>query len=129
MKQPLRKADTIECLVLISPLGFGRISMIGRLLSTGAWWVNRLLQRGQPYPRLKVCLEEPDMYVFSGVRCDTLLVWGSKDMYFPLAHSARALKAIPNCSLRVLEGAGHAAHRSDTERFILSVQEFVGQHR
>lgn len=119
--------EAIAGLVLIAPMGFGKLSMIGRLLSTGAWWANRLLRRRQPFPKLEVSLEEPDMTVFAGVRCNTLLIWGSRDMYFPLAHSARALKAIPNSSLSVYEGGGHAVHRSHVEQFTSSVEAFISQ--
>ena len=125
LEAALREPEAVEGLVLISPLGFGNLSMVGRLLSTGAWWVNRVLRRRQPFPKLEVCLEEPDMTVFSSVRCDSLLIWGSRDMYFPITHSARALKAIPNSSLIVFEGGGHAAHRAHSDRFTASLRDFV----
>lgn len=121
----LRRPEVVKGLVLISPLGFGGLSAAGRVLSTGAWWVNRLLRRRQPYPRLRICLEEPDIHAFSNIRCDSLLVWGSKDPYFPVANSERALKAIPNSALSVYEGAGHAAHRANTVRFTSDVQRFI----
>ncbi len=121
----LRRPEAVEGLVLISPLGFGDLSVVGRLLSTGAWRVNRLLRRRQPYPNLDVNLVEPDMSAFSGIRCESLLIWGSRDPYFPVSHSERALKAIPNSSLIVYEGAGHAAHRASVERFASDVQRFI----
>ena len=121
----LRRSETVEGLVLIAPLGFGRLSSLGRLLSTGAWWVNRLRRHRQPFPKLELHLEEPDMSVFRGVGCDTLLIWGSKDPYFPLAHSARAVKAIPNSRLNVYDSAGHAVHRSHLDRFASDVRDFV----
>jgi len=123
----LSNPETVERMVLISPLGFGNLSGVGKLLSTGAWWVNRLLRRSQPYPRLEVCLEEPDIDAFSRVRCPILLIWGSKDPYFPVTHSERALKMLPNSNLRVYEGGGHAAHRANVERFTADVQRFI-QH-
>ena len=129
LETALREPEMVDGLVLIAPIGFGRLSMIGRLLSTGAWWVNRLLRRRQPFPNLEVCLEEPDMNVFSGLRCDTLLIWGSRDIYFPIGHSAQALKAIPHSSLCVYERAGHAAHRSHAEQFATHVEDFVGRRR
>ena len=121
----LRRPEAVAGMVLVSPLGFGDLSLAGRLLSTGAWWVNRLLRRKQPYPSLEVNLEEPDIDAFSGIRCDSLLVWGSKDPYFPVAHSERALMAIPNSNLHLYEGAGHAAHRAQLERFITDVRGFI----
>ena len=127
LETALRAPDAVEGLALIAPLGFGKLSPLGRLLSAGAWWANRLLRRRQPFPRLDVHVEEPDMSIFSGIRCDTLLIWGSRDIYFPLAYSARALRAIPRSSLCVYEGAGHAAHRSHVERFTSNVQDFIGR--
>ena len=56
----LRRPEAVEGLVLISPLGFGELSTVGRALNTGAWWVNRLMGRRQPYPSLEVNLVEPD---------------------------------------------------------------------
>ena len=121
----LHEPEAIAGLILIAPIGFGKLSMIGRLLSTGAWWVNRFLRRRQPFPNLEVHLEEPDLTIFAGVRCETLLIWGSRDIYFPVAHSARALEAIPNSGLTVYEGAGHAVHRSHLKHFMSSVEAFV----
>ncbi len=121
----LRRPEAVEGLVLISPLGFGELSTVGRVLNTGAWWVNRLVGRRQPYPKLDVHLVEPNMNAFSGIGCESLLIWGSRDPYFPLAHSERALKAIPNSSLSVYEGAGHAAHRAQVDRFASDVQGFI----
>ena len=121
----LRRPDVVEGLVLISPLGFGNLSTVGRVLNTGAWWVNRLMRRRQPFPNLRVNLVEPDEHAFSGIRCESLLIWGSRDPYFPLTHSERALRAIPNSHLSVYQGAGHAAHRAQIERFTADVQSFA----
>ena len=121
----LLEPEAVAGLILIAPMGFGKLSMIGRLLSTGAWWVNRILRRRQPFPNLEVHLEEPDLTIFAGVRCDTLLIWGSRDIYFPVANSARALEVIPNSSLTVFKGAGHVVHRSHLKRFMSSVEAFV----
>ncbi len=121
----VRRPDIVNGLVLISPLGFGDLSTAGRVLSMGAWWVNRILRRKQPFPRLDVNLIEPDPDAFSGIRCESLLIWGSRDPYFPISHSERALRAIPNSSLSVYRGAGHAAHRAQVERFTSEVQDFI----
>ncbi len=121
----LHEPVAVAGLILIVPMGFGKLSMIGRLLSTGAWWVNHILRRSQPFSKLEVRLEEPDLAIFASVRCDTLLIWGSRDIYFPVAHSARALEAIPNSSLTVYEGGGHAVHLSHLKQFMSSVEAFV----
>ena len=121
----LHEPVAVAGLILIVPMGFGKLSMIGRLLSTGAWWVNHILRRSQPFPNLAVRLVEPDLTIFAGVRCDTLLIWGSRDIYFRVAHSARALEAIPNSSLTVYEGGGHAVHLSHLKQFMSSVEAFV----
>ena len=121
----LHNPEVVEGLLLIAPLGFGDLTLAGRLLSTGTWWVNRLLRRRQPFPQLEVHLTEPDMNAFSGIKCESLLIWGSRDPYFPQSHSDRALRAIPNSSLYVYEGAGHAAHRSHVRRFTSDVRCFI----
>ena len=125
----LRNPEAVDGLVLMAPLGFGRLSTLGSVLGTSIWLINRALGRRQPFPKLAVDLNEPDPTTFSGVRCATLLLWGTKDRYFPVAHSNRALRAIPNSRLSLFQGAGHAFHRSHSERFTSELTAFVDRRR
>ncbi len=113
----------IEDLVLISPLGFGEVSRLGKIINLFFWAVNRLLNMRLPYPKLSLEVNEPPE-MFQGIDCRTLLIWGSRDMYFPMSHADRALESISNASLIVYRGVGHAPHRSWPSRFASDVIAF-----
>ena len=123
----LRQPELVRGLVLMAPLGFGELSRLGRVVGTTVWCVNRAIGRRQPFPRLDIDMVETDMTRFSRVNCETLLIWGSKDRFFPLSHSSRAASAIPNAKLNVYEGADHSLHRSHHERLVGDIQAFVSR--
>lgn len=54
----------------------------------------------------------------------TLIVWGRDDPIIPVAHGERAAE-LSGAELAVVEGAGHAPHRSHPERFAEVVTEFL----
>lgn len=45
--------------------------------------------------------------LLSGIKNDTLLIWGDKDTATPLEYAKLMEKKMPNAGLAVLEGAGH----------------------
>jgi pimeloyl-ACP methyl ester carboxylesterase len=55
----------------------------------------------------------------------TLIVWGDKDPFIPVAHAHAAHAAIAGSRLEVFEGAGHFPHRHDPERFAGLLSEFI----
>lgn len=57
----------------------------------------------------------------------TLLVWGTEDRVVPSGHALRAHRAMPGSRLVLFEGAGHFPHRSDPERFLEILREFLVQ--
>ncbi len=119
--------ELVTGMVLLAPMGFGRISMIGRALSTAAWGVSRALRRRLPYPNLEVDLVEPDPNTFASMRCPTLILWGSRDPYFPLAHAAVAVNMIPDARLKVYRGAGHGFHRTNREELAADALSFLAE--
>ena len=55
----------------------------------------------------------------------TLLVWGEADRIIPVEHGIEAQEAIPGSRLEVFEGAGHFPHRTDPDRFVDVLVDFV----
>ena len=75
--------------------------------------------RGQVVNMLDRC------YLTEGI--PTLLVWGTEDRVVPSGHALRAHRAMPGSRLVLFEGAGHFPHRSDPERFLEILREFVAE--
>ena len=75
--------------------------------------------RGQVVNMLDRC------YLTEGI--PTLLVWGTEDRVVPSGHALRAHRAMPGSRLVLFEGAGHFPHRSDPERFLEILREFLAQ--
>lgn len=73
--------------------------------------------RGQVVNMLDRC------YLTTGI--PTLLVWGTEDRVVPSGHALRAHRAMPGSRLVLFEGAGHFPHRSDPERFLEILREFL----
>lgn len=57
----------------------------------------------------------------------TLLVWGGHDPIIPVAHAYRAAE-LSGGEVAVIEGAGHAPHRSHPEEFAELVTDFLRRH-
>ena len=73
--------------------------------------------RGQVITMLDRC------YLTRGV--PTLLLWGADDSVIPVRHAGLAHEAMPGSQLEIFEGAGHFPHRSDPDRFLRVVEEFL----
>ncbi len=112
-------------LVLVAPVGFGGLSPLGRVLSTVSWFTFRVTGARPPYPRLAPKLVETDEESFSQITCPALVLWGSRVLYFPAKQALRAVRMIPNASLKIYSGAGHAPQRSTPDAFVSDVLEFL----
>jgi pimeloyl-ACP methyl ester carboxylesterase len=55
----------------------------------------------------------------------TLIVWGDRDRFIPVAHAYRAADAIPGSRLEVLEGAGHFLPWRERDRFLAILEDFL----
>jgi len=73
--------------------------------------------RGQVVNMLDRC------YLTEGI--PTLLVWGTDDQVVPAGHALRAHRAMPGSRLVLFEGAGHFPYRSDPQRFLEILREFL----
>jgi pimeloyl-ACP methyl ester carboxylesterase len=65
--------------------------------------------------------------ILPAIRVPVLLVCGDEDLYFPKEIYEETARLIPDCTLRMYEGAGHAGAIRD-RRFPQDVLEFVRQH-
>lgn len=54
-----------------------------------------------------------------------LLVWGDRDPIIPVAHAELARQAIAGSRLEIFPGAGHFPFRTDPERFLAVVRDFL----
>jgi pimeloyl-ACP methyl ester carboxylesterase len=45
------------------------------------------------------------------LRVPTLLVWGKRDLYLPVAHAYAASQLIPDCQLHIWDNCGHSPYR------------------
>jgi haloalkane dehalogenase len=56
----------------------------------------------------------------------TLLLWGEKDAFAPVASAYRFKREIPHAQLVVLEGAGHFLQEDEPERVAAELADFLG---
>lgn len=59
----------------------------------------------------------------------TLIVWGDRDPFIPVAHAHEAHTSIAGSRLEIFEGSGHFPHRDDPERFTALVEGFLDATR
>ncbi|MGH2793891.1 MAG: alpha/beta fold hydrolase [Actinomycetota bacterium] len=55
----------------------------------------------------------------------TLIVWGDRDPFIPVAHGRDAKEAMPGSRLEIFEGSGHFPHRDSPDRFAGLLTEFI----
>lgn len=76
-------------------------------------------------------LEETCLVDFSGdigaIEAPTLLVWGERDAFSPRTEQDALVTAIPGARLVVHEGAGHAFHWEDPERYAAELADFAAE--
>lgn len=61
------------------------------------------------------------------LKMPVLLVWGDRDVVFPVPLAERALRLLPQGELVILEGAGHAPQLENPEGFVSAVERFVSR--
>ena len=59
------------------------------------------------------------------IECPTLIVWGEKDVFLPLAAAHRFKEEIPNSELKILSGAGHFLWEEEPEETAGLVRKFL----
>ena len=63
--------------------------------------------------------------LISGIKNETLLIWGDKDTATPLANAKLMEKKMPNAGLAVLEGAGHFSYAEKYPQFCAVMKAYL----
>jgi pimeloyl-ACP methyl ester carboxylesterase len=61
------------------------------------------------------------------VRCPTLLLWGDRDVVFPVELARQALDRLPQGKLKILPGGGHMLQADCPEEFVAALEEFLAR--
>jgi 2-hydroxymuconate-semialdehyde hydrolase len=122
----LRFPGRVEKLVLVDSTGLGKdISPLGRFVGTLGTVLGRL--RGQrPLPHLKGTERVVFLDRLPEVQAPTLIVWGKKDIYIPVAYAYLAHKLLANSQLHIFPRSGHAPHKERSEEFNRLILDFLG---
>ena len=59
------------------------------------------------------------------VRCPTLLLWGDRDIVFPVELARQALERLSQGKLEILPGGGHALQIDCPDEFVAALGEFL----
>ena len=121
----LRFPSRVEKLVLVDSTGLGKyINPLGRFIGTlGA--LARGLRGNRALPHLKGTEQVIFLDMLPEVQVPTLIVWGKKDIYLPVAYAYAARKLLANSDLHVFPRSGHAPHKQRSEQFNQLVLDFL----
>jgi pimeloyl-ACP methyl ester carboxylesterase len=117
----LQHPEKVRRLVLIDTVGFARLARWGTFLGAAAWAIREALGRRQPYPRFLIkdgedkdwrCLDK-----LTTLKVPTLVIWSSRDPYYPLKEAIRAKHLIPEVRFEIFPGYGHAPHAKQRAYF------------
>lgn len=59
------------------------------------------------------------------IQAPTLLLWGEKDAFIPVANAADYLRALPNAAMLTLPGVGHVPQEEAVQDGLAAVQKFL----
>jgi pimeloyl-ACP methyl ester carboxylesterase len=77
---------------------------------------------------LEACLTHDSTESLPRIQAPTLLIGGTKDMFFPPSLLQETALRIPNATLRFIDGAGHSAYALRRAEFEDAVMEFLQPH-
>ena len=127
----LRYPDSVNQLVLIDTVGFGKLARWGMYIGAFMYWLRMILGMTQPYPRfLKQDGEDKDWRCLErlpSLKVPTLVIWNSRDPYYPLPTALHAINLIPQVRLEVFQGYGHAPHVKQRDNFNSLLLDFLNQ--
>jgi pimeloyl-ACP methyl ester carboxylesterase len=96
----------------------------GTIRSATAYWTQPGVQAFMRAGGLEVARVLP-VETLASVTVPTLVIWGSRDRFFPVEGARQRCIAVPDCRLVVLDGAGHSPFEDAREMFMLLVDGFL----
>ena len=125
--------ERVNSIVLVDSCGLAKMSALGMLVGTVWWIVRHLVPQVRTYPQVREeSVSNHDRHYLSylpSIHTPTLIVWGEKDIYFPVKHAYRAHSLLPNSWLEVFPDCGHAPQRGNPELFNRLVLDFFAESR
>jgi pimeloyl-ACP methyl ester carboxylesterase len=108
----------------------GRVTM-AEYHNTFARLLMPLLQKGLNNPAdflvsLKACLAHDSSEYLGHIQASTLVIGGTKDIFFPPSLLRETAKLIPSATLGFIPGGGHSAYELHKAEFDDTVLEFLG---
>jgi pimeloyl-ACP methyl ester carboxylesterase len=106
-------------------MGFGPVAPVGHIIATTVWAFYKAARLTPRYPKMAL---DPGAYesgTFEKIRQPTLLLWGSRDLYFPKSHGWRALATLPDAQLKIYNGAGHSLPIAYPVHFASDIHAFL----
>jgi monooxygenase len=61
----------------------------------------------------------------ANLRVPTLIVWGERDRFLPLAHARRAAALVPGAHICIIPGAGHSPNWETPDSVLASISAFL----
>ena len=120
-----RSPEMVSHLVLVSPIGFGRLSPLGFFLGTALWAIWKAARRPLPYPALQIEMRDGRLKDLGDIGVPAMIVWGRWDIFFPAWYSRRAGAAISGSTVRLFNMSGHAPHQDQPGTFNQTVLDFL----
>jgi pimeloyl-ACP methyl ester carboxylesterase len=117
----LQHPEKVRRLVLIDSVGFARLAWWGTFLGAAAYGIRKAMGKRQPYPRFLIrdgedkdwrCLDK-----LKTLKVPTLVIWSSRDPYYPLKGALQAKKLMPEARFEIFPGYGHAPHAKNRDYF------------
>ena len=62
---------------------------------------------------------------FGSIKSPVLIIWGRQDCVLPVAHGQAAAAGLSNARLKILEDCGHLPMLEQTEKFNVSILDFL----
>ncbi|MBE13312.1 MAG: hypothetical protein CL744_06940 [Chloroflexi bacterium] len=117
--------DRVTRLVLAAPMGFGPVAPVGHIIATTVWAFYKAARLTPRYPKMALDPGDYESGTFEKIRQPTLLLWGSRDLYFPKSHGWRALATLPDAQLKIYNGAGHSLPIAYPVHFASDIHAFL----
>ena len=89
---------------------------------SGPRWMARALRRFAGSRGQRDCLSYDEL---RRIETKTLVVWGRRDRFFPVAHAHQLATALPHATLQVIEHAGHSPNWERPQELIETMLRFL----